>query len=172
MRLFSRLLGRRNAEPPESPAAAEPEQPATRAGRVAYDADLIAALENGHRELLRICSAVQTAAAESRYNDVQHLLTHFKLAFQAHVGMENARFYAYLQPRIAHNAEAADLIAEVLRRMNEIGYEVLKVVDAYIAYPPTHLTEVQFKYDFEHMATLLASRVEKLETRLYPLYRP
>jgi Hemerythrin HHE cation binding domain len=172
MGLFSRLLGRRDAEAPESAAAAEQGQLAPHADPVAYDAGLIAALENGHRELLRICSAVQSAADEYRYNDIQHLLTHFKLAFQAHVAMENAHFYAYLQPRIARNREAVDLIAEVRRDMNEIGYEVLKVVDAYIAYPPTHLTEVQFKYDFEHMAALLASRVEELETRLYPLYRP
>lgn len=174
MGLFSRLLGRRDAAPPESDTAPEPEpgQPAAPPGPVAYDTGLIAVLENGHRELLRICAAVQTAAAEYRYNDIQHLLTHFKLAFQAHVAMENARFYAYLQPRIAHSKEAVDLIAAIRREMNEIGDEVLKVVDAYIAYPPTHLNEAQFKYDFEQMTALLSSRVEKLETRLYPLYRP
>lgn len=55
--------------------------------------------------------------------------------------------------------------------MNELAFEILKLVDRYIAYPPSHLNEAQFKYDLEQAGALLARRIKESETQLYPQYR-
>lgn len=171
MGLFSRLRGNRadaNADPAK-PASHAPLQ--GRSHAAAYDAGLIDRLKDGHRELLRTFGAVQAAAAESRFGDIEHLLSHFRQTLHAHIAAENARFYPSLQQGVTHSAEAAALIADARREMNDLAFDVLKVVDAYIAYPPTHLNEAQLKYDLEQTAALLAKRVQKAEAQLYPLYR-
>lgn len=173
MGLFSRLFGNGDAGPEGPEPVAEPAQPDARpAAGIAYDAKLIATLKHGHGELLRICSAIQTATSEHRFNDIEHLLAHLKQTFQLQVTTENTRFYAYVNQRVAHDKEAAARLAEARREMAEAGFELLKVADAYIAYPPTYLTETRFKYEFDAAAALLRQRVEKAENQLYPLYLP
>jgi Hemerythrin HHE cation binding domain len=169
--LLSRLLGNnRGAKPhPEKPGdnlSPHPHPP------VLYDPALITKLKNDHRELLRTFGAVKAAAAESRFGDIAHLLSHFRHTFQMHIAGESAHFYPYLQQRVARDPEAVALIASAHREMNNLAFEVMKVVDAYIAYPPTHLNEAQFNYDLEQAGTLLEKRVQKVEAQLYSLYRP
>lgn len=171
MGLFSRLMGNRGASPAEPEPAARPAQAYPHPAGVAYDATLIATLKDQHRELLRTCTAIQTATSEHRFGDIEHLLSHLKQAFQHHVAMENARFYAYVHPRAAHDETTDALLNTVRQKSNEAGFELLKVVDAYIAYPPTYLTEARFRYEFDEAAALLVKRVQTVEARLYPLYQ-
>lgn len=168
MGLFSRLLGNRSVTPAEPQSAAPSAHPA----RATYDATLITTLRDEHRELLRTCSAIQAATTEHRFDDIQQLLSHLKQAFQRHVATENARFYAYVHPRVAHDRAADTLIGSTRQELTEAGFELLKVIDAYLAYPPTYLTEAQFRYEFDQAAALLVKRVEKMEAQLYPLYQP
>lgn len=172
MGLFSRLLGHRRAGPAKPASAREPAPPSRHAGGAAFDATLIAMLKGHHHELLRTCSAIQTATTEHRFNDIENLLKHLKQTFQRHVAMENARFYAYVHPRVSHDKAADELIAAMRKESNEAGFELLKVVDVYTAYPPTYLTEAQFRYEFDQAAALLVKHMEKVQVRLYPLYRP
>ena len=169
MGLLSRLLGndraaKARAEKAGAPGASQQPPPVT------FDPGLIARLKDDHRELLRTFGAARTAITESRFGDIAHLLSHFRQAFRAHIATEAARLYPYLQQRVARDAEAAALLAQAHREMNEIAFEVLQVVDAYLAHPPTHLNEGQFQYDIERVSALLAQRVQQVEARLYPLY--
>jgi hypothetical protein len=172
MGLLSRLLGRRGGAASGAPEPAAHAQPAREAQPVAYDPALIARLKADHRELQRALAAALRAAEEGRFHDIHHLLSHFQQRLQAHVATENARFYPCLQQTVAGDAQAASLVAGARREMNALTFEVQKVVDAYLAYPPTHLTETQFTYDLQQASAQLAKRVEQAEARLYSLYRP
>lgn len=171
MGLFSRFRGNHDdGEPGDKSSAGA--QASRKAAAIAYDAGLIDRLKAEHRELQRVFAAVRGAAAESRFGDIGQLFGHFRHTLQAHIAAENSGFYPYLLQRVARDREAADLIGEARREMNDIAFEVLKFVDAYTAYPPTHLTETRFKFDLQEAEDLLAKRVQKVETQLYPLYRP
>ncbi len=170
MGLFSRLLGGRKGADTASPESGAGVEPAQRTARVAYDPALIAKLKADHAELQRTLAAVQRAAADGRFHDIHHLLSHFRQLFQAHIATENARFYPYLQQTAAQDPEAASLIAGARRDLNGMTFGVLTVVDAYLAYPPTHLTEPKFTFDLAQAAAHLAKRVEQAEAQLYSLY--
>jgi hypothetical protein len=170
MGLFSRLRG--NHEDDKADAAAANAPPSRSMGSAPYDPGLIPTLTGDHRELQRTLVAIKTAAGESRFGDIAHLLAHFRQIFQTHIAAENGRFYPHLLQRVARDREAAELIGQARRELNDLGFQVLKFVDAYTAVPPTHLTEQQFKYELEEATARLAQRVQKVEARLYALYRP
>ncbi len=171
MGLFSRLLGHHGDAQPQPDQAGE-HGLAHRQAPAAYDPGLIARLTDDNRELLRTCKAAQAAAADGRFDDIAHLLAHLRHTFHAQAAAEHARLYPYLQQRVARDPEAVALIAGARREMDELGFEVMKVVDAYLAYPPTHLNEAPFRYDLEQAGASLARRVQKVEAQLYSLYHP
>jgi hypothetical protein len=170
--LFSRFRANPTSDSSGENTQPEGTQRVGKAAHMAYDPALTGRLRDGQRELLRTYAAVRAAAGEHRFHDIGRLLAHFKQTFQTHVATENMRFYAYVQQRVARDKEAYAVIADARREMNALDFGVLKVVDAYIAYPPTYLTETQFKFDLEQAGAQLAQRIDQAEKTLYPLYGP
>jgi len=166
MGLLSRLMG--NEENKNTRSL----KPAASTAGIAYDPGLVARLKGDHRELVRIYTAIKSAAASNRFGELHDLLAQFKLTFQLHIAMENVKFYVYVQQRMAADSDASNFIAEVRREMNDIARAVLKFVDGYMSIPPTPVTVTAFIAELDRIGSVLVQRVEKEETRLYLLYQP
>lgn len=146
--------------------------PVAPAGGIAYDAGLVAKLREDHRELVRIYTAIKATTVANRFGDLHELLSYFKSTFQAHIAMENIRFYVYLQQRAAQDEDTSDFIAEVRKEMRGIARRVVRFADTYMSAPPTAETAAGFSGELDQLVAVLVQRVEKEETRLYSLYQP
>lgn len=142
------------------------------ASAIAYDPELVGKLKDDHKELVRIYTAIKTAAGENRYGDIADLLGDFKLTFQTHLAVENVRFYVYVQQHMAIDADTSNFIADVRKEMNNIARVVLRFVDTYMAAPPTPATVTDFNSELDEIGPVLVSRVQLEESRLYSLYQP
>lgn len=166
MGFFSKLLGNDGVKKTETIRAAIPN------GGIEYDAELVGKLKEDHQELVRIYTAIKSAATENRYGDIHDLLSDFKLTFQTHLAVENVRFYVYVQQHMALDADTSNFIADVRKEMNGIARAVLKFVDTYMAVPPTPVTVTSFHTELDQIGPVLVQRVQLEESRLYSLYQP
>ncbi len=167
MGLLSRML---NEE--ENDGDIRLRKPVAPAGGIAYDADLVAKLREDHRELVRTYTAIKAATVASRFGDLHELLSYFKTAFQAHIAMENIRFYVYLQQHAAQDEAMSDFIATVRKEMSSIARAVVKFADTYMSAPPTAETAARFSGELDKIVAVLVQRVEKEENQIYTLYQP
>lgn len=165
MGFFSKLMGNELKK-------TESIKPATPTGGIEYDTGLVDKLKEDHRELVRIYTAIKTAATENRYGDIHDLLSNFKLTFQTHLAVENVRFYVYVQQHMALDADTSNFIADVRKEMNGIARAVLKFVDTYMVAPPTPVTITSFHTELDQIGPVLIQRVQLEESRLYSLYQP
>lgn len=147
-------------------------RPAAANGGIEYDPDLVNKLKADHQELVRIYTAIKTAATEHRYGDIHDLLSDFKLTFQTHLAVENVRFYVYVQQHMALDADTSNFIADVRKEMNNIARAVLKFVDTYMKEPPTPVSATDFNAELDGIGPVLIQRVQLEESRLYSLYQP
>ena len=141
-------------------------------GGIAYDAVLVDRLKEDHQELVRIFTAIKTAAGEGRFNQLPELLSGFKLAFQTHVMLENVKFYVYLQQHCAQDTETSSFVSEVRKEMDGIARAVVKFVNTHTATVHTHDTVAGFNAELDNIGAVLLRRVQLEESRLYSLYLP
>ena len=60
---------------------------------ISFDALLIDKLKEDHQELVKLFTAIKTAASEGHFAEIHKILHEFKLALQTHLAVENVRFY-------------------------------------------------------------------------------
>ncbi len=142
------------------------------ANGIGYDAGLVGRLRQDHRELLRIFAAIKRAAGEGDFDRLPDLLISFKQTFQAHMMLENVKFYIYLQLYCELDAETLSLVCEARKEMDGIGQSVAKFVNAHLACVPTPATLEGFKAELSQIGATLLWRVQLEESRLYALYQP
>lgn len=139
---------------------------------IAYDADLVDNLKGEHQELVRVFTAIKTSATEGDLNQLPELLANFKHLFLSHVGLENVKFYVYMQQHQAIDAESLNFISNVRKEMNNIARAVMKFIDAHITTLPSPDTVAGFNAELDQIGAVLIKRVQMEESRLYPLYQP
>lgn len=169
MDIFARLDG----DEKQKPAVSQADKPTGKmAGKIAYDPELVSKLKGEHQELVRIFTAIKTAAAECHFNHMPDLLAKFKHEFLNHVGQENVKIYVYLQQHWETDADTQDFISSMRKEMNEIARLVMKFMDAHIATSPSPAGVINFNAELDKVGAALFKRVEMEESRLYSLYRP
>jgi regulator of sigma D len=166
MGLISKLLGNGEERNTRSIKPLDP------SGGIAYDPELVNALKADHQELVRIYTAIKSAAAEGHYGGIPDLLANFKLTFQTHIAVENVRFYVYVQQHAALDADTSNFIADVRKEMNSIARAVMRFVDTHMTLPPTPATAAGFDAELDQIGSVLVQRVQLEESRLYSLYQP
>lgn len=160
MGLFSSLFGSRQKETEET---------LPRMG-IGYDALLIHKLKEDHQELVKIFTAIKTAANEKRFREIPKILPEFKLALQTHLAVENVRFYVYVQQLYANDVDTSDFITGLRSEMNGIARAVIKFTEKYSVTELTHSTVASFKAELDEIGSVLVKRVQLEESRLYALY--
>lgn len=167
MGFLSRLIG---AEENHRDVAAQ--AAGIKGGGIPYDGGLVEKLKDDHQELVRIFTAIKTAAQEGHYSQIPLLLSNLKLAFQTHIMLENVKFYVYVQQHFAEDTDTAVFIGDVRKEMDDIARTVVKFVKTYSSTRLGRDTAAEFNAELEQIGAVLLQRVQLEENRLYALYQP
>lgn len=171
MGFFSRRMGSNGADW-EAMLQGFRDRPTPVVRGLGYDATLVSRLTDDHQELLRIFSAIKKAAAEGHFHLLSALLARFKQTFQAHIMLENVKFYVYVQLYCELDSEALRFVGDARREIDGIARSVVKFLNAHIANVPTAATVDGFNAELSRIGEVLQGRVQVEESRLYSLYQP
>lgn len=170
MGLFSKLIGSETSRKKDTVKNNEESTAASTA--ISYDAGLVDKLKREHQELVHALTSIKRVAMEGHFNRLPDMLSGFKLLFLNHVGLENVKFYVYMQQHGTLDTDTRDFIASVRKEMNSIARAVTKFIDANLASLPSRDTVDGFNAEVDQIGDVLVKRVELEESRLYSLYQP
>lgn len=171
MGLFSNWFRRRSGQGPhDAPGAPSPIARPPRSIR--YDADLVSSLRADHAELTGMYGQLGQDVRAGDYQRIPNALLAFKTRLEAHLLIENVRFYVYLEQSMAGNSENIAIIREFRREMNGIARGVVEFVRRYQQQHVHSGNQADFMREYEQVGELLAVRIEREEGDLYPLYQP
>jgi hypothetical protein len=143
----------------------------TQAPGISYDGELVRDLVADHHKLAAFRNDIEGALAGGRLSTIPELLAEWKLALQAHIMVENVRFYTYLQQHLAEDPGTSAFLSDLRHEMDGIARTLVKFantynnVDALIKVGAAH-----FRADLAEMTTRLGKRLQVEESRLYTLY--
>ncbi len=170
---FKKLLG--GGQGPRSQALPQGVPPVEqrRAGfGIAYDADLVPALKRDHADLVKLYGTIGDQAKKGDFQQVPQLLMAFKVHLEGHLIAENVRFYNYVESSMQGDPESTALVRSFRREMNAIARGVVDFVKKYQISAFDQATRDEFLADYQTVGGLLAQRIEREESSLYPLYLP
>lgn len=168
--LIKKVLGS-ESEQSQRTLAHEPAGTVRGPRAISYDAALVSSLKRDHGDLVRLFTEIGSQAADRRYGDVPAMLTAFKTHFEGHLIAENVRFYNYVESLMHDDPENLMLIRSFRREMNAIARGVVDFVKKYQINHFDQRTHEAFLADYRAVGALLAQRIEREETSLYPLYQ-
>ncbi len=148
------------------------EAPKAGANSIAYDPNLIAALEADHSKLVELYGKMWDEGFEKKnYVKLARILGEFKSLFQGHLLKENVRFYVYLEQSLGNDKHTLAVVKEFRSDMNDIANAVIGFCKRYGKPQFTPAMELQFKKDYTAIGEALTRRVQSEERDLYSLYQ-
>jgi regulator of sigma D len=139
-------------------------------GSISYDPGLISKLKDDHKKLVGIFTAIVNAYNASQYDKIPQLLGDFKVELQAHLVLENIKFYVRVQQQHAHDAENSEYIAELRKEMDGIARTVRQFINRYVNERLNDSNKAEFKATLDTIGSVLVRRIENEENTLYKLY--
>lgn len=139
---------------------------------IAYDPQLVESLKRDHHDLVQLFGAIGEEARKGNYQQVPQMLMAFKVHLEGHLIAENVRFYNYVENSLQGDAESTNLVRSFRREMNAIARGVVDFVKKYQLSAFDQQMRDEFLVDYQTVGGLLAQRIEREETSLYPLYHP
>lgn len=137
---------------------------------ITYDAALIPALTNEHRQLVEVYKQVHAALARSDMGGVRQRLLQFRGSLQEHLLKENVKLYVYLARHLASDEDSSQLVNDMRREMMGIGRVVMDFLRKYTETPIDPSQAAQFKTELDGIGAALVQRIEREESALYTLY--
>lgn len=171
MGLFSGWFGRKRG-PASHDAAGVPGSIPGPARSIRYDAGLVSSLKGDHADLFGMYGQLGQDVRAGDYQRVPNALLAFKTRLEAHLLIENVRFYVYLEQSMAGDSGNIAVIREFRREMNGIARRVMEFVRCYQQQHVHAGNQADFIREYEEIGRLLAMRIEHEEGSLYPLYQP
>lgn len=141
-------------------------------GPVRYDPELIPRLTQEHRTLLSLFSAIKRSNEAGDLAAVRTALNEFKGALNAHLLVENVRFYAYVKKGLAQDVEGLETMTGFWKEMQAIAKGVIEFLGKYDGASFTPVICDAFGKDLDAIGVALGTRIRREEERLYTLYRP
>ena len=139
---------------------------------IRYDPGLVANLTKDHGELVAMYGQLGQDVRDGHYQRIPNALLSFKTRLEAHLLIENVRFYVYLEQALAGDSENMAIIRDFRREMNGIARGVVEFVRRYQQQRVTVANAHDFMREYEEVGKLLVMRIEREEGNLYPLYAP
>ena len=137
---------------------------------IRYDPDLVDSLKNDHTDLVSMYGQLGLDVKEGKFDRIPNALLAFKTRLEAHLLIENVRFYVYLEQALAGDSENMALIRDFRREMNIIARGVVEFVRRYQQTRVTPENSLHFIREYDEVGKLLVMRIEREEGSLYPLY--
>ncbi len=169
-RLFNLLFGQREAPVTETPPVAVREGAVAPGTNIRFHPELIAKLTDDHRVLLGLFGETSEAAARGDVRAAAEKLEAFRTALQGHLLTENIRLYVYLEHLFADDPSSHSLIHAFRHEMDGIGKAVISFFIKYEGLAAHPELAAAFAQDLAGIGKVLASRIEREEGTLYPLY--
>lgn len=139
---------------------------------IRYDPGLVDSLKKDHGELVAMYGQLGQDVRDGQYQRIPNALLAFKTRLEAHLLIENVRFYVYLEQALSGDSENMLLIRDFRREMNGIARGVVDFVRRYQQMRVTMTNANDFIREYEEVGKLLVMRIEREEGNLYPLYAP
>ena len=139
---------------------------------IVYDPGLVDSLKQDHTELVAMYGQLGQDVKEGQFQRIPNALLAFKTRLEAHLLIENVRFYVYVEQSLGNDSENLALIRGFRREMNSIARGVVEFVRRYQTTRVTADNSAQFMRDYEEVGQLLVMRIQREEGNLYPLYSP
>jgi hypothetical protein len=139
---------------------------------IAYDPELVPSLKRDHADLVKLYGAIGETARQGDFGQIPMMLNAFKVHLEGHLIAENVRFYNYVENSMQGDAESTALVRSFRREMNAIARGVVDFVKKYQLASFDETMRQEFMADYQTVYGLLAQRIEREESSLYPLYMP
>ncbi|GAB3382986.1 hemerythrin domain-containing protein [Lysobacter fragariae] len=139
---------------------------------IRYDPELVGTLKDDHQELVSMYGQLGQDVRDGHYQRIPNALLSFKTRLEAHLLIENVRFYVYLEQAMAGDSENMTLIRDFRREMNGIARGVVDFVRRYQQARVTSASCDEFLREYDEVGKLLTMRIQREEGNLYPLYAP
>ncbi|QSX78264.1 hemerythrin domain-containing protein [Agrilutibacter solisilvae] len=139
---------------------------------IRYDPGLVDSLKHDHTELVSMYGQLGQDVKDGQFQRIPNALLAFKTRLEAHLLIENVRFYVYLEQAIAGDSDNMALIRDFRREMNTIARGVVEFVRRYQQTRVTPENSLNFIREYDEVGKLLVMRIEREEGNLYPLYAP
>ena len=137
-----------------------------------HDADLIVQLKDDHAQLLKIYTAMDTAAKAADFKEVALQLAHFRTALTDHLLKENVRLYVYLEHMLVDDETSHALMREFRHEMDAIGRVVVAFLGKYKSIATQPELAQGFAGELASIGEALVARIHREESTLYPMYAP
>ncbi|MBD8899908.1 hemerythrin domain-containing protein [Rhodanobacter sp. DHG33] len=171
MGIFGKLFKQKSSAADDSVRAApHADEPAHRT--IHYDPNLVDSLKRDHGELVTLYQRIGNLLQDGHHDEIRGELVNFKTRLEAHILTENVRFYTYLEQSLREDAHNAELMRDFRREMNTIARGAVNFVKKYQG-PGTldASSHEEFAKDYAAVGELLAQRIGREESSLYPLYQ-
>ena len=139
---------------------------------IRYDPSLVASLKNDHAELVTMYGQLGQDVRDGQFQRIPNALLSFKTRLEAHLLIENVRFYVYLEQSMSGDSENMAIIRDFRREMNGIARGVVEFVRRYQQLRVNSANSHDFIREYDDVGKLLVMRIEREEGNLYPLYVP
>ena len=106
------------------------------------------------------------------YQRIPNALLAFQTRLEAHLLLENVRFYAYLEHALADDSTHMTVMRDFRHDMGGLAHGVVEFARRY---QQTHVHDGnagEFMRGYDEVGKLLVTRIEREEGNLYPLYAP
>ena len=171
MGLFSNWFkGRKDTSITPASASLQYSRPPERS--INYDPGLVDSLKHDHTELVSMYGQLGQDVKDGQFQRIPNALLAFKTRLEAHLLIENVRFYVYVEQSLSGDSENMALIRGFRREMNSIARGVVEFVRRYQNTRVTADNSLSFMREYEEVGQLLVMRIEREEHNLYPLYAP
>lgn len=172
--IFRRILGGKKGSSSQALPQGLPNANEQRRGGfgINYDPELVPALKRDHADLVKLFGAIGDAAKQGSYRDIPQMLNAFKVHLEGHLIAENVRFYNYVENSMQGDSENVALVRSFRREMNAIARGVVDFVKKYQTVEFNQRVRDEFMADYQAVGGLLAQRIQREESSLYPLYQP
>jgi hypothetical protein len=171
MGLFSNWFKRKPAQDPYNAHSVLNSIPQP-ARSIRYDVELVPSLKGDHAELVGMYGQLGQDVRSGQFQRIPNALLAFKTRLEAHLLIENVRFYVYLEQSMAGDSDNMAIIRDFRREMNGIARGVVEFVRRYQQQHVHAGNQADFMLEYEEVGKLLAMRIEREEGNLYPLYQP
>ena len=174
LEIFRRILGGKKGSSSQALPQGLPASNQQRRGGFAinYDPDLVPALKRDHADLVKQFGAIGDGAKQGNYREIPQMLNAFKVHLEGHLIAENVRFYNYVENSMQHDPDNVTLVRSFRREMNAIARGVVDFVKKYQTVEFDQRMRDEFMTDYQTVGSLLAQRIQREESSLYPLYQP
>jgi len=138
---------------------------------VHYDPGLVTALTMQHRSLTTLLVKATSVAQQRQFNEVNSILTRFKLELDEHLKREHQEFFPYLTAHLKGD-DAKDVLREARANSLYIERAVEGFLNHYTGYPVGERTALRFGMELSGVIEEFCERLEKEEAKIYTLYLP